>query len=171
VSPSNPILTSHPRPLWTRPATAPRRCVCVLAQPPATGDPFAPHHLHPRPDPSVSSPPLNSPSRRAPVIRPRPCPLRACPAAGHRRFVRTLAPPDSPSRQQPAIHPRPRPLRTTPAPPPRPTNFLSRARTPFLSSSRRASSPSSGSSSPATTSSPSAPSGFGAFFTHLALLL
>ena len=25
-------------------------------------------------------------------MRPRPCPLRACPAAGHRRPVRTLAP-------------------------------------------------------------------------------
>ncbi|KAL5681771.1 hypothetical protein ACJX0J_008156, partial [Zea mays] len=92
--------------------------------------------------------------RRAPATRSHPRPLRTRPA----------------SRREPAIHPRPRPLRTTPAPPPRPTNFPSRARTPFLSSSRRASSPSPGSSSPATTSSPSAPHGSGAFFTQLALL-
>ena len=133
--------------------------------------PAAGHHLHPRSDPSVSSPPLNSPSRRAPVMRPRPCPLRACPAAGHRQSVRTLAPSglaQPPTTSDPSTpSPAPDHARAASAPYELPVTgpytvsvFLEKG---FLSIP--------GSSSPATTSSPSAPPGSGAFFTHLALLL
>jgi hypothetical protein len=109
VSPSNPILTSHPRPLWTRPAAGHRRCVCVLAQPPATGDPFAPSPPPSSPrsvrvlapsglaqplgtgDASVSLPPPGLPSRRPPAIRSHPRPLRTCLAADNQRSIHALA--------------------------------------------------------------------------------
>jgi hypothetical protein len=47
---------------------------------------------HPRPDPSVSSPPPGLPSRRPLAICLHPLPLRTRPAAGHRRSIHALAP-------------------------------------------------------------------------------